>query len=135
MHTFLRTRILKKLDSSAAVRLESWCAAIGFLNNAFSWHPKFLALNPLLSCLQCGGLSLEVSLQREAETLGLGSGALSAADANRSFLPSLLMPRFYSTLYSSSRWPAAPYVVASGMSMLAAEVIGPWAFAQVETKV
>ena len=134
LHTFLRTRILRKLTFASAVRLENWCATIGFLNNAFAQHPWCLALNPLLSCLQCGGLSLELSLQREAESLGVGSGALAAADANRSFLPSLVMPRFYSSLYAHSPWPSAPYLAASGMSLLAAEVIGPWAFAQVETK-
>ena len=51
--------------------------------------------------MRCGGLSLELCLQREAESVQVGSGALQAADANRSFLPSLLMPRFYSAVY---RW-------------------------------
>lgn len=51
--------------------------------------------------MRCGGLSLELRLQREAESVQVGSGALQAADANRSFLPSLLMPRFYSAVY---RW-------------------------------
>ena len=129
-HTFLRTRILKHLDSASACRLDNWCNAFCFLNNAFSTRPSLLALNPLLSCFQCGGLSLELCLQRHAESVGLGSGALSAADANRSFLPSLLMPRFYSWLYHWSPWPSAPYLVASGMSLLAAEVVGPWTFAR-----
>lgn len=129
-HTFLRARILKHLDSASACRLDNWCNALCFLNNAFSTRPSLLALNPLLSCFQCGGLSLELCLRRQAESVGLGSGALSAADANRSFLPSLWMPRFYSWLYHWSPWPSAPYLVASGMSLLAAEVVGPWTFAR-----
>lgn len=132
-HTFLRTRILKHLDSASACRLDNWCNALCFLNNAFSTRPSLLALNPLFSCFQCGGLSLELCLQRQAESVGLGSGALSAADANRSFLPSLLMPRFYSWLYHWSPWPSAPYLVASGMSLLAAEVVGPWTFARLKS--
>ena len=130
VHTFLRTRILKHLDSVQACRLDNWCNVLCCLNNAFSTRPSWLALNPLLSCFQCGSLSVELNLQREAEAVGLGSGALSAADANRSFLPSLVMPRFYSWLYRWSPYPCAPYVVASGMSLLAAEVVGPWTWKQ-----
>lgn len=52
-HTFLRTRLLKHLDFASAVRLDNWCNALSFLNNAFCTKPSFLALNPLLSCFQC----------------------------------------------------------------------------------
>lgn len=131
MHTFLRTRILKHLDFVSAVRLDNWCNAICCLNNAFCTRPSFLALNPLLSCFQCGGLSLELCLQREAESVSVGSGALSAADANRGFLPSLIMPRVYSWLYRV-RGGTAPYLVASAMSILAAEVVAPWTFARLQ---
>ena len=53
IHTFLRTRLLKHLDFASAVRLDNWCNALSFLNNAFCTKPSFLALNPLLSCFQC----------------------------------------------------------------------------------
>lgn len=132
IHTFLRTRLLKHLDFASAVRLDNWCNALSFLNNAFCTKPSFLALNPLLSCFQCGGLSLELCLQREAESVQVGSGALQAADANRSFLPSLLMPRFYSAVYRWSPWPALPYLLASGISIFSAEVINPWTSARLK---
>eukprot|EP00434_Breviolum_minutum_P030310 symbB.v1.2.026811.t1/scaffold2711.1/size76840/2 len=132
IHTFLRTRLLKHLDFASAVRLDNWCNALSFLNNAFCTKPSFLALNPLLSCFQCGGLSLELRLQREAESVQVGSGALQAADANRSFLPSLLMPRFYSAVYRWSPWPALPYLLASGISIFSAEVINPWTSARLK---
>ena len=49
-----------------------------------------------------------------------------AASANRGFVPALVMPRLYGALYS---WrPEAPFLVASALSLLAAEVVGPWAF-------
>ena len=48
--------LLKHLDFASAVRLDNWCNALSFLNNAFCTKPSFLALNPLLSCFQCLGL-------------------------------------------------------------------------------
>ena len=45
--------LLKHLDFASAVRLDNWCNALSFLNNAFCTKPSFLALNPLLSCFQC----------------------------------------------------------------------------------
>ncbi|CAJ1385750.1 unnamed protein product [Effrenium voratum] len=123
--TYLRPRVLE-LGFASAARLDCWCGALISLNSALAPAAVFLALNPVLACLQCGDLAVELCMEREAAALNLGTGALKAASANRGFVPALVMPRLYGALYS---WrPEAPFLVASALSLLAAEVVGPWAF-------
>ena len=63
--------LLKHLDFASAVRLDNWCNALSFLNNAFCTKPSFLALNPLLSCFQCLGLRIAYDLVPPSENLYL----------------------------------------------------------------
>ncbi|CAE8688976.1 unnamed protein product, partial [Polarella glacialis] len=123
LSTFLRTRLMETLGLEGCIRN---------LINAAAFQPGMLQVTPLLGMLQCGGSAVDRCLQQEAALLGAGSGALGAASANRSFVPSLVMPHIFTALYShcSARFPSAPYAAAGTMSLLAAEVVVPWAFKQ-----
>ncbi|CAE8587888.1 unnamed protein product, partial [Polarella glacialis] len=132
LSTFLRTRLMETLGLEGCIRLDGWISALVNLINAAAFQPGMLQVTPLLGMLQCGGSAVDRCLQQEAALLGAGSGALGAASANRSFVPSLVMPHIFTALYShcSARFPSAPYAAAGTMSLLAAEVVVPWAFKQ-----
>eukprot|EP00439_Symbiodinium_sp_Y106_P051286 s596_g6.t2 len=134
LSTLFHTRLIAKLGQQGACRLDAWCTVIMNLNNALAWHPRLLYLNPLLGVFQCGGLSLDLELQKAAAAASLGVGLLGAATANRSFLPSLVMPRIYTAMYSlwSRTRPSAAYAVAGISAVLTAELVVPWTFARLD---
>jgi len=130
LSTFLRVPLMDGLGLRASTRLHAWCDVAVNMISALAPRAELLYLNPVVSLLQCGGLSVERCLQQEAALVGVGQGELGAAEAKRCFLPSLIMPNVFTAIHTrlSSTAPAAPYFVAAALAALAAEVATPWAF-------
>mmetsp|Transcript_35326 Transcript_35326/g.71415 ORF Transcript_35326/g.71415 Transcript_35326/m.71415 type:complete len:289 (-) Transcript_35326:112-978(-) len=98
--TFLRVPLMNRLGLKGATRLHAWCDVAANLNNALAPRVELFYLNPLINLLQCGGISVERCLQQEAALVGVGQGELGAAEAKRSFLPSLIMPNVFTAVYT-----------------------------------
>merc|ERR1712187_165206 len=137
LSSFIRAPLMDTLGLQATTRLHDWCDVAASLNSAFAPWKEMMWLNAGFSLFQCGGMSIERCLQQESALLGLGQGELAAAEANRQFLPSLVMPHFFTTVYNRcSRFsPAVPFCLAAALSVASAEVATPWAFRRLSPSV
>merc|ERR1719401_2469102 len=113
--TFLAAPSMKRLGLQATARLHGWCGAAMVLILACAPRVEALLAAPVFMALQHGDAALGRCLELEAELLGLGQGALAAAQANRCFLPSVVMPQLFTGLYSrcAERCPRVPLLVAA----------------------
>jgi len=134
LSTFVRDPLMDALGLEAATRLASWIDAICPLNTAFSPWKGLLYVNPLLSLIQSGDVAVERCLQQEASLVSVGQGELGGAQANRSFIPSLIMPHVYTRMYHSLT-PYVPFLFAAANSFAVAEVVTPFAFSRLSPSV
>jgi hypothetical protein len=97
------------------------------LNNIFAPFLEMFYVNNFGFVLQSGWASTSRLMQMEAVAVGAGQGELAAAEANMSFLSSLVMPQLFTSLYThcTDSWPAAPYWLTIAMHLFNAEVLNP----------
>lgn len=137
LNTFAGVRIMDGLGLEGATRLSCWCSAASMLTSAYAPRMELLYLGAVFPVFQCGMTAVQRVVQQEAALVGLGQGELGGAEANRAFVPALLMPHVFSQAYArlSDTCPSAPYLLSAALSALTAELVTPWAFGRLSQEV